>query len=1038
MKKQKLFTLLIPIFFVFGNVGIGQPSNYYMNPDFGPDNTFNIDDPVAGIENRTFQATSTNQDFYIEWDSEYNEWYNTGINLNEEFVLTFEGQEGLNHNSSLNTSPTNGSYYTIQIEGLAYSDRNAVIMETSNSPQSFAASTPVSTPSNVYPGQSVTINVNLAGSKSSEEKVFVRYSDDGFSTSAVTEATNTGDTWSTASATIPAGTNTSGTTVEYYAYTTTVSANNSSNHDLITLEIANNSGNNYSYTVEDSWTTSGSGDGSWDDSNAWDAGEVPVSDQPVTIQNNITLDQNASVSSLTIENGVTFTASDGSNRTLTIQDGGTLTNNGTFTASDGSVSFAGGGTISGSITFNTIDISGGVDFGSSSTVNGTLTVKAGGFANNNAPTYGGSSTLLFDTGGSYTIDGTTTFWTTGSNLGQGVPNDVTVNSTSPLNIYEARDVTGKLTINSNGSVEQGNNTFIVQGNLENSGSFSFASDGAERLVIQGNLVNHSGASITLSNTIGGDMQLEGDYQSDGTVNFNNRAIFFEGGNAQSVTGANDPINFDYLYIAKSGGTVTFNQNVLVNDEYDQSGGDAEISSTTTLEIGASAIADVGTGTTLTTNGNLTIKSDASSTGSLIVKGTLSGNATAQRYIAGHSGDNTTGWHLLSPPIGTFTINNNADFDPGNNDDVYGWSESSYTWMNHKQGNPSDMVPGTGYLVSYESTATKNFTGTLNNSDITRSNLSVNPDGNGWHLLGNPFPSALHWEEDGDWSINNFASGAKIMNPGGSYTDISTGGANQYIPAHQGFFVQATTDGSNSITIPKADREHNSTSFYKSEVNNLLTLKASQGNKYVETWLQMKEGATVDYDEEYDIHFLGGMEGTPYLYSIADNEEYVSTNRIPHDISDTEIPLGFKVFNDGEVTMEWKNLDSFENDVALSLTDLKTEKTINLDESDSYTFTASTEDDVNRFVLNFKSAIGIDEQSDELEGVSIYSHDNRIFVNSGDELTNAELSVYNTLGQLVSRESYKSGDKVISIDQRGAYIVRIQAEEGVATEKVIIR
>ena len=434
-------------------------------------------------------------------------------------------------------------------------------------------------------------------------------------------------------------------------------------------------------------------------------------------------------------------------------------------------------------------------------------------------------------------------------------------------------------------------------------------------------------------------------------------------------------------------------------------------------------------------GSLTINSSGSGTGSLIVNGTVSGSATVERYIEGYT-DASNGWHLLSPPVGTFTINNNADFDPGDNDDVYGWSESSYTWMNHKQDDPSDMVPGTGYLVSYESTNTRNFTGTLNNSDITHNDLSVSQDGNGWHLLGNPFPSALKWEEDADWNLNNIATGAKIMNSGGSYTDVTTS-SNQYIPAHQGFFVQAT-DGTNNITIPTEDRAHNSTSFYKSEVNNLLTLKASQGNKYVETWLQMKEGATVDYDEEYDIHFLGGMEGTPYLYSIADNEEYVSTNRIPHDISDTEIPLGFKVFNDGEVTMEWKNLDSFENDVDISLTDLKTEKTINLDESDSYTFTASTDDDVNRFVLNFKSAIGIDEQSDELEGVSIYSHDNRIFVNSGDELTNAELSVYNTLGQLVSRESYKSGDKVISVDQRGAYIVRIQAEEGVATQKVIIQ
>jgi len=73
-----------------------------------------------------------------------------------------------------------------------------------------------------------------------------------------------------------------------------------------------------------------------------------------------------------------------------------------------------------------------------------------------------------------------------------------------------------------------------------------------------------------------------------------------------------------------------------------------------------------------------------------------------------------------------------------------------------------------------------------------------------------------------------------MNPGGTYTDIAYDGANEYIPANQGFFVQAT-EATNSITIPTASREHNSTAFYKSEKQNLLTLRAADGEFYVETW-----------------------------------------------------------------------------------------------------------------------------------------------------------------------------------------------------------
>ncbi len=781
--------------------------------------------------------------------------------------------------------------------------------------------------------------------------------------------------------------------------------------------------------------------GKFSNASVWYEGSVPSTGDSVYIVDDIILDQDIELKLLNITYQGVFLASDSkkANRNLTIQDGGTLSNTieANFDPAGGKVVFDGDGTITGPLNFNEIEISGGVNFSSNSTILNVITIKDGGYADSGKPEYNPNSTLIFDTEGEYSIDDETNLWTSSSAPNPAIPDNVALEPDTELNIYDDRGINGDLIINSDGTVNQGDNTFIVEGDIENHGTFSMDADAAERLVVKGDLTNQNGATIALSEEEGGGLQLEGDYQSDGTVNFNDRAIYFEGGNNQSVTGNNNPINYDVLNIAKSGGKVTFNQNVIVNDAYDQSNGDAEIASNKELVIDASAEADIASGSTLTTNDNLTIKSDASSTGSLIANGTLSGDATMQRYIAGHSGNNSTGWHLISPPVSSVTVNG-SDFDPGNNDDLYSWSESDYEWKNYKADEFTDMDAGTGYLGSYESTSTKEFTGTLNNSDNTHNDLPVSTDGNGWHLLGNPFPSALHWEEDDDWSISNFATGAKIMNPGGSYTDISAGGENQYIPAHQGFFVQATEDGSNSITIPKADREHSSTSFYKSEVNNLLTLKASQGAKYVETWLQMKEGATVEYDEEYDIRFLGGMEGTPYLYSIADNEEQLSTNRIPEDINDTQIPLGFSATNDGEVTLEWDNIDSFMNEMDISITDLQENKTIDLNNTDNYTFTASSEDDPERFILNFKSTTSIEEQNNELEGVNIYSYDDQIYISSGKELTNGQYSIYNTVGQQVHKDNFTSGDKVVSISQKGTFIVRIQADEGTSTKKVIIQ
>jgi len=75
-----LFTLLICSGSVFA-----QPSNYYMNPNFGSDGTFTLNTPVNGFVSRTIQATSASNTFYIEWDGQFNEWYNNSIVTNQSF-----------------------------------------------------------------------------------------------------------------------------------------------------------------------------------------------------------------------------------------------------------------------------------------------------------------------------------------------------------------------------------------------------------------------------------------------------------------------------------------------------------------------------------------------------------------------------------------------------------------------------------------------------------------------------------------------------------------------------------------------------------------------------------------------------------------------------------------------------------------------------------------------------------------------------------------------------------------------------------------
>ncbi len=149
------------------------------------------------------------------------------------------------------------------------------VLETPNNPTSISAvsrclaTTPAA-------NQSVVVNITLSAGLSPGENVFLRYTTDNFVTSTIVEVTFNG---TTGAATIPV--QTSGTTVDYYVYSsnnTLVNINGAVTsfgqvaHDMLTLNLNNNSSANYTYTViPDVGTTlfvdaaiSSSGDGySW-------------------------------------------------------------------------------------------------------------------------------------------------------------------------------------------------------------------------------------------------------------------------------------------------------------------------------------------------------------------------------------------------------------------------------------------------------------------------------------------------------------------------------------------------------------------------------------------------------------------------------------------------------------------------------------------------------------------------------------------------------------------------------------------------------
>jgi hypothetical protein len=148
------------------------------------------------------------------------------------------------------TAP-NSSYMTLIWEDVnTSSNSQGIVMETSNAPVSVG--TVSFSPADPQPGNSITITVNLSGTPSTQEKVYVRYSTNGFSSGYGTLLTAaSGSSTATQTFTVPAQVN--NTTVTYYAFTSTLSngllSGNSTLTDLATINYNNNSGSNFSFTV---------------------------------------------------------------------------------------------------------------------------------------------------------------------------------------------------------------------------------------------------------------------------------------------------------------------------------------------------------------------------------------------------------------------------------------------------------------------------------------------------------------------------------------------------------------------------------------------------------------------------------------------------------------------------------------------------------------------------------------------------------------------------------------------------------------------
>jgi trimeric autotransporter adhesin len=378
----------------------------------------------------------------------------------------------------------------------------------------------------------------------------------------------------------------------------------------------------------------------------------------------------------------------------------------------------------------------------------------------------------------------------------------------------------------------------------------------------------------------GSYSIAGDFTvSEGAANIttNTTSFHFNGNSAQLIKG------LPYKNVSFSG-----NGNKTLTDS-------AAITGEITLSGAAKLIS----------NGLVTLVSNASGTASI---GQISGTATIigtvnyQRYIPAGRLWRFIGWpisgntfanswqndiYLTGPgtggSIGT-TNSNGFDYTSTNEAGLYYYNEATAATINAKWTtipNTSTAIdPTRGYRVFIRGNrsqgtsqlsgsaytplpVTLKGTGTPNMGDIPVSLTCSNGCGvnDGWHLLANPYPSAIDWN-NATW-VNarsaNIVSTVYVYNPNQnkygawSPTGGSVNGGSSNIASGQSFYVK--TNGSATLTFKEAYKVNNGTAglFGKSSgLQNNLKIKIGDNTKiYDETVVYMYPNATTDLDQDLD-------------------------------------------------------------------------------------------------------------------------------------------------------------------------------------------
>jgi hypothetical protein len=477
-----------------------------------------------------------------------------------------------------------------------------------------------------------------------------------------------------------------------------------------------------------------------------------------------------------------------------------------------------------------------------------------------------------------------------------------------------------------------------------------------------------------------------------------------------------------------------------------------------LTINAGETLTINAVNSLTVSGLFTITGSQTINrgGSLIVKGSATGNLTYNVNVS------NTNWHLVSSPIvgeqydDTWNTTNSINVSgTGNNDAVSTYNNTTSaigSWDYFQTGGAATTFnQGQGYSLKRTSSGNYGFIGTFPNTGILLTISQGFGALNKWNFVGNPFPSYIKVSELIAANTANLTDTHKFIYVWNGTDYIALNGTD-YIHPGQGFFVNADNSNANNFVIAKSLQSHQTgITFYKETANptiKVVIIDTENNQKFTE--IRYAENTTKKLDPGFDAGTFTAQSTNFSLFShlVSDSKgvDFMLQSLPKDDYENTIIPLGLRANSEEEVTFSI-NHQNLPSGLMVFIEDKKLKTITRLDQENSnYKITLDADSsEIGRFYIRTSTSDlrkTLDTKNFNIEQVSIYLSSDRNLRIAGLKSDTAILTVFNISGKEVYSQNLKSSETIdITLSNsiiQGIYIIKLETNKGTINKKIILK